>query len=143
MLFTTGIYEFIACTIYLFMVLRRFQHCTGHITTGSWKGRGNQYIQFVRVLYCKLPTYHSATVAPDACTNAKNGFTGGPPKVLQFVNFTSETHFMDFLDFLYMSNNFLLYFYLFILYIYLPIYLFIIFFWLLLSTFYTIFHKPI
>ena len=42
--------------IYLFAVLRRFQHCTGHITTGSWKGRGNQYIQFVRVLYCKLPT---------------------------------------------------------------------------------------
>ena len=24
--------------------------------TGSWKGRGNQYTQFVRVLYCKLPT---------------------------------------------------------------------------------------
>ena len=24
--------------------------------TDSWKGRGNQYIQFVRVLYCKLPT---------------------------------------------------------------------------------------
>ena len=23
---------------------------------GSWKGRGNQYIQFVRVLYCKLST---------------------------------------------------------------------------------------
>ena len=42
--------------IYLFGVLGRFQHCTGHITTGSWKGRGNQYIQFVRVLYCKLPT---------------------------------------------------------------------------------------
>ena len=41
--------------IYLFRVLRPFQHCTGHITTGSWKGRGNQYIQFVRVLYCKLP----------------------------------------------------------------------------------------
>ena len=40
----------------LFGVLRRFQHCTGHITTGSWKGRGNQYIQFIRVLYCKLPT---------------------------------------------------------------------------------------
>ena len=30
--------------IYLFGVLRHFQHCTGHITTGSWKGRGNQYI---------------------------------------------------------------------------------------------------
>ena len=39
-----------------FLVLHRFQHCTGHITTGNWKGRGNQYIQFVRVLYCKLPT---------------------------------------------------------------------------------------
>ena len=36
--------------------LRRFQHSTGHITTGSWKGRGNQYIQFVRVVYCKLLT---------------------------------------------------------------------------------------
>ena len=43
-------------TIYLFGVLCRFQHCTGHITMGSWKGRGNQYIQLVKVLYCKLPT---------------------------------------------------------------------------------------
>ena len=42
--------------IYLFGVLRRFKHCTGHITTGSWKGRGNQYIEFARVVYCKLPT---------------------------------------------------------------------------------------
>ena len=42
--------------VYLFGVLRRLQHCTGHITTGSWKGRENLYIQFVRVLYCKLPT---------------------------------------------------------------------------------------
>ena len=24
--------------------------------TGSRKGRGNQYIQYVKVLYCKLPT---------------------------------------------------------------------------------------
>ena len=30
--------------IYLFGVLRGFQHCTGHITTGSWNGRGKQYI---------------------------------------------------------------------------------------------------
>ena len=41
--------------IYLFGVLHRFQYCTGHITTGSWKGKGNQYIQLVKVLYCKLP----------------------------------------------------------------------------------------
>ena len=42
--------------IYLFGVLQRFQHCTGHITMGSWKGNGNQYFQFIRVLYCKLLT---------------------------------------------------------------------------------------
>ena len=42
--------------IYLFGVLRHFQNCTGHITLGSWKGRGNQYIQFDRFLYCNLPT---------------------------------------------------------------------------------------
>ena len=42
--------------IYLFGVLHRFQDFTGHIMTGSWKGRGNQYIQFIRILYCKLPT---------------------------------------------------------------------------------------
>ena len=42
--------------IYLFGVLLRFQHCTDHITMGSWKGRGNQYIEFIRVLYCKLLT---------------------------------------------------------------------------------------
>ena len=33
-----------------------FNTGTGHIATGSWKSRGNQCIQFVRVLYCKLPT---------------------------------------------------------------------------------------
>ena len=29
---------------------------TGHITFGSFVGRGNQYIQLVKVLHCKLPT---------------------------------------------------------------------------------------
>ena len=41
---------------YLFGVLRLFQHCTGHITMGSFVGRGNQYIQLVKFLYCKLST---------------------------------------------------------------------------------------
>ena len=50
------LFYYILLCIYLFGVLRHFQHCTGHITTGSWKDRGNQYIQFVRVMYCKLPT---------------------------------------------------------------------------------------
>ena len=36
--------DVICLFVCLFGVLRRFQHCTGHITTGSWKGRGNQYI---------------------------------------------------------------------------------------------------
>ena len=52
---TKGLAQYIYF-IYLFGVLRRFQHCTGHITTGSWKGRGNQYIEFVGDVYCKLPT---------------------------------------------------------------------------------------
>ena len=37
--------------IYLFGVLHRFQHCIGHIMMGRWEGRGNQYIQLVKVLY--------------------------------------------------------------------------------------------
>ena len=49
--------------VYLFGVLCRFQHCTGHITMGSWKGRGNQYIQFVRVLYCKTADQRQATTS--------------------------------------------------------------------------------
>ena len=90
-------------TIYLFGVLHRFQHCTGHITTGSWKGRGNQYIEFARVVYCKLLTngkqlpafplepvrgsnpglrggrrecYHSATVAPPCYYTKLQGCCG-------------------------------------------------------------------
>ena len=55
-IFTAELQAMKMAFIYLFGVLRHFQHCTGHITTGSWKGRGNQYIQFVRVLYCKLLT---------------------------------------------------------------------------------------
>ena len=45
------------CLFYLFILgfaslstLYRSYH------DGSWKGRGNQYIELVRVLYCKLPT---------------------------------------------------------------------------------------
>ena len=42
--FTATFAKTASSCICLFGVLRRFQHCTGHITTGSWKGRGNQYI---------------------------------------------------------------------------------------------------
>ena len=47
---------FIFMSIYLFGVLCRFQHCTGHITAGNFVGRGNQNIQLFKVLYCKLLT---------------------------------------------------------------------------------------
>ena len=43
------------CLLILFGVLR-FQHCTDHIMTGSFMGRGNQYVQLVKVLYCTLLT---------------------------------------------------------------------------------------
>ena len=48
----------LCCFVYLFIwVLTSLStHCTGHIMTDSFMGRGNQYIQLVKVLYCKLPT---------------------------------------------------------------------------------------
>ena len=56
-LISIGVYTerdiFLFC---LLGVLHRFQHCTGHIMTGTWKGSGMQYIQLVKVLYCKLLT---------------------------------------------------------------------------------------
>ena len=40
----------------LFGVLHLLQHHTGQISKGGFVGRGNQYIQLVKVLYCELPT---------------------------------------------------------------------------------------
>ena len=42
--------------IYLVSVLHNTYSIFGYIVMGSWKGRGNQFIQMVKVLYCKLPT---------------------------------------------------------------------------------------
>ena len=42
------------CSCLFIWGLRHFQHCIGHIMTGGFVGRGNQYIQMVKVLYCKL-----------------------------------------------------------------------------------------
>ena len=47
------LHRYIYLFIWGFMSLSTFK---GHITMDSWKGRGNQYIQFVRVLYCKWLT---------------------------------------------------------------------------------------
>ena len=77
----------ISYIVYLFIwiLMSLSTHSTSHITMGSFIGRGNQYLQLVKVLYCKLPTngmqllafplnsnlrggrrecYHSPTVAP-------------------------------------------------------------------------------
>ena len=88
-------------------VLHCFQHCTGHITRGSWKGRGNQYIQLVS-RFCTVncrPTasnyqlphlksgrepnpdlrggrqecYHSATVAPTMKVGSESQHYFSPP----------------------------------------------------------------
>ena len=80
----------VICTleyIYLFGVLRHFQHCTDHITMGSWKGRGNQYIQFVRVLYCKLPTNGKQLPAfpLEAMQGTEPSLRGGSPECYHSV----------------------------------------------------------
>ena len=43
--------------LYLFWVLHHALYLNGYVVTGSSKGRGNQYIQFAKALYCKLLTY--------------------------------------------------------------------------------------
>ena len=46
---------------------------------GSWKGRGNEYTEFIRDLYCKLPTngkhYQLSHLRP--CREANPGLRGG------------------------------------------------------------------
>ena len=42
--------------LFIYLGLRRFQHCIGHSMMGSFTGRENQYIQFLKVIYCKLLT---------------------------------------------------------------------------------------
>ena len=45
---------------------------------GSWKGRGNQYIQFVRVLYCKLFGKQLPAFPLEAMPGIEIGLRGGP-----------------------------------------------------------------
>ena len=42
--------------IYLYSHLHQALYLIGDIVTGSWKGRGNQYVQLVKGLYYKLST---------------------------------------------------------------------------------------
>ena len=43
--------------IFILVLTSLSAHCIGHITMGSFMGRGNQYIQLVKVLQCKLPAF--------------------------------------------------------------------------------------
>ena len=43
-------------SIFIWVLTSLSTRCIGNITTGSFVGRENQYIQLVKVLYCKLPT---------------------------------------------------------------------------------------
>ena len=73
-------YFIFAKFIYLFGVLRRFQHCTGHITKGSWKGRGNQYIQFIRgfcTVNCRPTASNYQLSHLRLCRESNPGLRGG------------------------------------------------------------------
>ena len=43
-------------TLFIYLGLYVVFNTIGHITTGSFMGTGNHYIQLVKVLYHKLPT---------------------------------------------------------------------------------------
>ena len=47
--------ESIRQLIFIWVLTSLSTYSLGHITMGSFVGRGNQYIQLVKVLYCKLP----------------------------------------------------------------------------------------
>ena len=40
--------------LFIWVLTSLYTHCISHIMTGSFMGRGNQYIQLIKVLYCKL-----------------------------------------------------------------------------------------
>ena len=75
-----GLHPLKWCVHCLFGVLHRFQHCTGHITTGSWKGRGNQYT-YSWLGFCTVncrPTasnYQLSHLRP--CRESNPGLRGG------------------------------------------------------------------
>ena len=46
---------FFVCEFFLFIVSHCFQHCTGHITLGSFMDRENQHTHLVKILYRTLP----------------------------------------------------------------------------------------
>ena len=61
---------------------------------GSWKGRGNQYIQFVRVLYCKLLTNGKQLPAfpLEAVPETEPWPQRWEAKVLPYIAFNSQGH---------------------------------------------------
>ena len=74
-----SIYSKLYTSIFLFGILRCFQHCTGHITTGSWKGRGTS--TYSSLGFCTVncqPTasnYQLSHLRP--CRESNPGLRGG------------------------------------------------------------------
>ena len=64
---------------------------------GNWKGRGNQYIKFVRVLYCKLPTNGKQLPAflLEAMREPNPGLRGGRTKVVKEIKLQVVTTTQD------------------------------------------------
>ena len=61
---------------------------------GSWKGRGNQYTEFARVLYCKLPTNSKQLPAfpHKALTVSNPGLRGGRPECYHSATVAPKGH---------------------------------------------------
>ena len=64
-----------------------------HITMGSFMGKGNQYIELVKIVYCKLPTNGKQLPAflgqgtkPPISEVGGESATTGPPCPLSILN---------------------------------------------------------
>ena len=54
-----NVFEINSCiiiTLFIYLGFYVFLTLYSHIAMANFVGRGNQYIQLVKVLYCKLPT---------------------------------------------------------------------------------------
>ena len=73
--------------IYLFGILRRFQHCTGHIMMGSWKGRG--FCLYSSLGFCTVncrPTASNYQLSHlRLCWESNPGLRGGGESVTTLI----------------------------------------------------------
>ena len=77
---------------YFFLIIWGFTSlCTGHITKSSFMGKGNHYIQLVKVLYCKLPTIRKKLQSfPHRVQSLKRRTPKVGGKCVTFATFTPQ-----------------------------------------------------